>query len=148
MVVFGIHRFQSATGAHVSPHPEPHPPTFLLTPSLWGFECSASCIELGLVIYFTYGNIHVSMLFSQIILLNLVWSSILHMVIYMFQCYSLKSSYWTWTGHLFYIWWYTCFNAILSNHPTLAFSHRVQKSVLYICFSFVVLHIGLSLPSF
>ena len=23
-----------------------------------------------------------------------------------------------------------CFNAILSNHPTLAFSHRVQKSVL------------------
>ena len=35
------------------------------------------------------------------------WWSISHMVIYMFQCYSLKS-------------------------PTLAFSHRVQKSVLYI----------------
>ena len=34
----------------------------------------------------------------------------------------------TWTGHLFLIWWYTCFNSILSNHPTLAFSHRVQKS--------------------
>ena len=33
-----------------------------------GFECPASCIKLGLVIYFTYGNIHVSMLFSQIIL--------------------------------------------------------------------------------
>ena len=32
-----------------------------------GFECSVSCIKLGLVIYFTYGNIHVSMLFSQII---------------------------------------------------------------------------------
>ena len=32
-----------------------------------GFECPASCIELGLVIYFTYGNIRVSMLFSQII---------------------------------------------------------------------------------
>ena len=32
-----------------------------------GFECSASCIELPLVICFTYGNIHVSMLFSQII---------------------------------------------------------------------------------
>ena len=27
-------------------------------------------------------------------------------------------------------------NAILSDHPTLAFSHRVQKSVLYICVSF------------
>ena len=40
-----------------------------------------------------------------------------------------------------------CFNAILSNHPTLIFSHRVQKSVLYICVSFGVLHIGSSLPS-
>ena len=38
--------------------------------SLWvvtGFECPASFIELALVIYFTYDNIHVSMLFSQII---------------------------------------------------------------------------------
>ena len=39
----------------------------------------------------------------------------------------------TWTGDLFHNWKYTCFNAILSDHPTLAFSHRVQKSVLYIC---------------
>ena len=31
-----------------------------------GFQYPVSCIELGLVIYFTYGNIHVSMLFSQI----------------------------------------------------------------------------------
>ena len=38
--------------------------------------------------------------------------------------------------------------AVLLKHPTLAFSHRVQKSVLYICVSFSVLHIGLSLPSF
>ena len=37
---------------------------------------------------------------------------------------------------------YTCFNAILSNHPTLAFSHIVQKSVLYICVSLAVSHIG------
>ena len=41
----------------------------------------------------------------------------------------------------------TCFNAVLSEHPTLAFSHRVQKSVLYICVSFPVLHIGF-LPAF
>ena len=32
------------------------------------FECPVSCIELGLVICLTYGNIHVSVLFSQIIL--------------------------------------------------------------------------------
>ena len=53
-------------------HPEP-PPTSLPThPSGWskcsGLECPASCIWCGLVVYFTYGNIHVSMLFSQIIL--------------------------------------------------------------------------------
>ena len=41
---------------------------------------------------------------------NLDRQSISHMIIYMFQCYSL-------------------------NHPTLAFSHRVQKSVLHICVS-------------
>ena len=56
--------------------------------------------------------------------------------------------HWTWTGHLFHIWQYTCFNAIISNHPTLRFSHNVQNSILYICVAFAVLHIGLSLPSF
>ena len=34
-------------------------------------------------------------------------------------------------------------HVVLSKHPTLASSHRVQKSVLYICVSFSVLHIGL-----
>ena len=53
-----------------------------------------------------------------------------------------------WTGDLFHIWYYTCFNAILPNHPTLDLSHRVQKTVLYICVSFAVLHTGLSLPYF
>ena len=46
----------------------------------------------------------------------------------------------TWAGDLFHPWQYTCFDAVLSKHPTLAFSHRVQKSVLYICVSFSVLH--------
>ena len=43
---------------------------------------------------------------------------------------------------------HTCLNAILSNHPTLTFSHRVQKSVLYLCVCFAVSHIGSLLPSF
>ena len=38
----------------------------------------------------------------------------------------------TWTGYSFHIWYYTCFNVILLNHPTLSLSHRVQKTVLYI----------------
>ena len=54
----------------------------------------------------------------------------------------------TWTGDSFHIWYYTCFNAILPKHPTISLSHRVQKTVLYICVSFAVSHKGLSLPSF
>ena len=54
----------------------------------------------------------------------------------------------TWAGISFHIWYYTCFNAILSNHPTLSLSHRVQKTVLYICVSFAVSYTGLLLPSF
>ena len=46
----------------------------------------------------------------------------------------------TWTGNSFHIWYYTCFNAILPNHPTLSLSHRVQKTILYICVSFTVSH--------
>ena len=48
----------------------------------------------------------------------------------------------------FHIWYYTCFNAILPNHPTLSLSHRVQKTVLYISVSFAVSYTGLLLPSF
>ena len=54
---------------------------------------------------------------------NLDCWSISHMEIYTFQCF-------------------------LSNNPTVTFSHRVQKSVLYICVSFAVSHIGSLLPSF
>ena len=56
--------------------------------------------------------------------------------------------HWTWTGDSFNIWYFTCFNAILLYHPTFALSHRVQKTVLYICVSFAVSHTVLSLPSF
>ena len=56
--------------------------------------------------------------------------------------------HWTWTGNSFHIWYYTCFNAILPNHPTLSLSHRIQKTVLYISVSFAVSYTRLSLPSF
>ena len=49
----------------------PLPPHSLSHPSglsqYTGFECPVSCVELGLVIHFIYGNIHVSMLFFQTI---------------------------------------------------------------------------------
>ena len=80
------------------PPPAPSHPSGLS--QCTGFECPVSCIELGLVICFTYGSTLISKLFFQI------------------------------------------------NHPTLIFSHRVQKSALYICVSFAVSHIGSLLPSF
>ena len=54
----------------------------------------------------------------------------------------------TWTGNSFHTWYYTCFNPILPNLPTLSLSNRVQKTVLYIGVSFAVLYTGLLLPSF
>ena len=59
-MVFAIYWHESATDVHVSPRV--HLPTVYT-----GFECPVSCIKLELFIYFTYGNIHVSILFSQII---------------------------------------------------------------------------------
>ena len=65
VMVFTIHRHESAMGAHVLPTIlNPLPPSSRSHPCVWsqstGFECPASCIELALVIYFVYGNIHVS----------------------------------------------------------------------------------------
>ena len=42
----------------------PPTPSFCVAQST-GFECPASYTELALAIYFTYGNIHVSMLISN-----------------------------------------------------------------------------------
>ena len=55
---------------------------------------------------------------------NFHWLSILHMIVYMFPCYSLHTS-----------------------HPLLP-SPRVHKSVLYVWFSIAVLQINSSVPSF
>ena len=68
-----MHQQESARLVYMCPtHPEPPlPPPSLPHPSglsqSTSFECPASCIKFALVIYFTFGNIHVSTLFSQII---------------------------------------------------------------------------------
>ena len=68
---FAIQWHESTTGVHVFLILNP-PPTSLPTPSLGSFQCTSpkhpvSCVELGLLIRFTYDNMHVSMPFSQII---------------------------------------------------------------------------------
>ena len=70
VVDFAIQRHVSATGAHVFPHPEP---LSHLLPHPNPLGCPRAPALSGLL--------HTS---------TLHWSSILHMVIYMFQCYSLK----------------------------------------------------------
>ena len=87
VVGFFIHQHASAMSVHVSPLPILNPP--LIPPpsphhpsgfsQRTSFECSASCMGLALVISFTYGNIHDSMLSSQIVLPSpsLTWSKCL-----------------------------------------------------------------------
>ena len=64
------HRHESAMGVHVFPILNPRPPPSPSHPSgssqCIGPEHPVSCIEPGLAIYFTYDNIHFSMLLSQI----------------------------------------------------------------------------------
>ena len=39
----------------------------------------------------------------------------------------------TWTGDSFHIWYYTCFSAILPNHPTLALSQSPKDCSTHLC---------------
>ena len=49
------------------------------------------------------------------------------------QCTSPKHPvHRTWTGNSFHIWYFTSFNAILPNPPTLSLSHRVHKTVQWL----------------
>ena len=62
----GIANFYVTLSIHL-PSPLLSPPHPSGLPQSTSFVCSASCIKLALVIYFTYGDVHVSMMFSQII---------------------------------------------------------------------------------
>ena len=72
MVVFAIHSHESAMGVQAfpilnSPHQPASPSHPTELPQCTSPEHPVPCIEPGLVIYFTYDNIYVSMVFSQII---------------------------------------------------------------------------------
>ena len=46
----------------------------------------------------------------------------------------------TWTGDLFHIWYYTCFNAILLNHSTLSFSQSPKDCSIHQCLFCCLVH--------
>ena len=70
-MISAVHRHESAMGKHVSPDPEP---PSQLPPQPIPLGCPGA-LALGALLH----------------VLNLHWSSILRMVILMFQCYSIKS---------------------------------------------------------
>ena len=72
VVAFAIHQHESAMGIHVSPHPES--PSHLLPHPI------------------PLGGPRAPALSALLHAWNLHWSSISHMVIYTFQCYSVESS--------------------------------------------------------
>ena len=100
-MVFAINEHELATGIHVSPHPEPLSPPYpsRLSQST-GFVCPALCIKLALVIWFIYGNLHISMLFSKVplviltlgpcldqILMNCLFSWVWVTCFFLFSCH-------------------------------------------------------------
>ena len=48
--------------------------------------------------------------------------------------------HWTWTGDSFLIWYYTCFNAILPNHPTLSLSQSPKDCSIHQCLFCCLVH--------
>ena len=70
-MIFAILKHESATSTHMSPYPEcpshllPTYPSGLSQSASFGYP--ASCTKLALVTYLTNGNVHVSVVFSQII---------------------------------------------------------------------------------
>ena len=76
-MVFAIHQHELAIDTHVSvpppsstPPPPPSPPHPSRLSQSTGFGCPASCIDLALVIYFTYGNVY-----PNIFLIDLIFES-------------------------------------------------------------------------
>ena len=96
VVVFAIHWHESAMDLHVFPILNPPPPSLPIL-SLWVIPVHqlwvlVSCIQPGLVICFTLDNIHVLMLFSQIIppLPSPIESKVCSIHLCLFFCLSYK----------------------------------------------------------
>ena len=133
---------------------------FMWLPPLLPVCLSSVCVCLSLFFFFLLYNIvlvlpYINMNSPRVYMCSQSWTpsptslpipSLWVILVHQPQATSIMHQ--TWTGYSFHIWYYTCFNAILPNHPALTLFHRVQKTVLYICVSFAVSYTRLSLPSF
>ena len=115
MVALATHQHKSATGAHVVPRILNPPSTSLLIPLVCPRVPASSAL------------LHAS---------NLHWSSVLHMVIYMFQCYSLISSHPCLLAHCpivcsLYLCLFCCpaFRIIITIFPNSIHTHKYTISV-------------------
>ena len=147
-MVFAICQHESAVGPYVILNLPPSQPYPSGLSQSTGFECPVTCIELALVIYFTYGDIHVPGKGNGNPLQYSCLENPMDRGAYKATVYGVARGDTTQQLNHHHHYQYTCFNAILSNPPTIAFSQKVQKSVLYICVSSAALHIGVSFPSF
>ena len=123
---------------------------FLLLPSIFPSIRVLSCLFFFNLLYFLTLQYHIGFAINQhesatgihvFPILNpppssLPIPSLWVVPVYQPQAFSILHQ--TWTGDSFHIWYCTCFNAILPNHPTLSISHRIQKTVLYTSVSFAV----------
>ena len=135
---------ESAIGVHISLILKP-PPISLPIPSLrvvpaTGFECPVSCLfqALGLVIYFTYGDIHVLMLLSQIIPPSpSPTESVCSLQLCLFCCLTYRVIVTTFLNSIymhqytvlvfFFLAYFTLYNR-LQFHPT----HRTDSNVFFL----------------
>ena len=148
---FAIYWYESAMDVHVFPILNPSPTSLPIPPSgssqCTSLELPVSCIEPGLAICFTSDNIHVSMLFSQIIppLPSLKESKNCSIYLCLFCClsssgqsfsFSLRDFLYPWTiecGISSVIW-----NWLFSDFTTLSFIFTVPVTVITIEFNWLL----------
>ena len=125
---------------------------FLIGLFFWYWAAWAACIFLRLVLFFSFLyyyyftlqycigfaiNQHASTMGVHVFpILNPPHTSLPILSLWVIPVHQPQAScilHWTWTGDSFLIWYYTCFNAILPNHPPLPLPQSPKDCSIYLC---------------